>query len=65
MLRSRIFGKVAAYAGIFGVGILLIFEFVSSFVSSLSEATMLLAIFGGLLSMVWYILIARKLFQLT
>lgn len=65
MLRSGIFGKVAAYAGIFGFGILLIFEFVSSFVSGLSEATMLLAIFGGLLSMVWYILIARKLFQLT
>lgn len=64
MLRSKIFGKVAAYAGILGFGILLIFEFFSSFVSGLSDMTMILAVFGGLLSMAWYILIARRLFQL-
>ena len=64
MLRGKIFGKVSAYAGMFGFGMLLIFEFFSSFVAGLSNVTMILAMFGGLLSMAWYILIARKLFQL-
>jgi hypothetical protein len=64
MLRSKIFSNVTAFAGIFGFGILLIFEFFSSFVSGLSKVTMTLAMFGGLLSMAWYILIARRLFQL-
>ena len=64
MLRGKIFGKVSAYAGMFGFGMLLIFEFFSSFVAGLSTMTMILAMFGGLLSMAWYILIARKLFQL-
>jgi hypothetical protein len=64
MLRNKIFSTVNAYAGILGFGILLIFEFIASFVSGLIVITMILAMFGGLLSMIWYILIARKLFQI-
>jgi len=64
MLRSGVFSKINAYAGILGFAILLIFEYFSSFVTGLSTVTMLLAMFGGLLSMVWYILLARRLFQL-
>jgi hypothetical protein len=64
MLYSEVFSKATAYAGIFGFGMLLIFEFLSSFVTGLSVTTMALAMFGGLLSMAWYILIARRLFQL-
>jgi len=64
MLRSKIFGKVTAYAGILGFGILLVFEFFSSFVSGLNGMTMVLAMIGGLFSMAWYILIARRLFKL-
>ena len=64
MLRSKIFSKASAYAGILGFGILLIFEFFSSFVSGLNDMAMILAVFGGLFSMAWYILIARRLFQL-
>ena len=63
MLRSKIFGKVNAYAGIFGFGALLVFEYFSAFVSGLSNAAMILAMVGGLCSMVWYILLARRLFQ--
>ena len=44
-----------------GLEFLLIFEFFSSFVSGLSNVTITLAMLGGLLSMAWYILIARKL----
>jgi hypothetical protein len=64
MLRSKIFSQASAYAGMLGFGMLAIFEFFSSFVSGLSNVTMTLAMFGGLLSMAWYILIARRLFQL-
>jgi hypothetical protein len=65
MLRSRIFGKFAAYAGMLGFAMLLVFEFFSSFVSGLSSASMILAMFGGILSMAWYVLIARTFFQLS
>ncbi|MBN1312950.1 MAG: DUF4386 family protein [Anaerolineae bacterium] len=65
MLRSGIFSKASAYAGMLGFGILAIFEFLSSFIAGLSNVTMALAMFGGLLSMAWYILIARRLFQLA
>jgi hypothetical protein len=64
MLRSGIFSKATAYMGILGFGLLSVFEFFSSFVSGLSSLTMALAMFGGLLSMAWYILTARRLFQL-
>ena len=64
MLRSGTFSKVSAYAGIFGFGTLLVFEFLSSFVSGLSIAAMALAMFGGLLTMVWYLSIAQGLFKL-
>lgn len=64
MLRGGVFSKVNAYAGILGFAILLVFEYFSSFVSGLTDVTMVFAMFGGLLSMVWYILLARRLFQL-
>lgn len=63
MLRSRVFGRVSAYAGLVGFVLLLVFEFLASFVAGLSAVIMGLAMFGGLLSMLWYILIARGLFQ--
>jgi hypothetical protein len=65
MLRSKIFSKITAYTGMIGFGFLLVFEFFSSFISGLSNMAMILAIFGGLLSMAWYVLIARRLFQLV
>ena len=64
MLRANIFSKAAAYAGMLGFSILLLFEFLPSFFSGLSQAAMLLAMIGGLFSMVWHILIARQLFQM-
>ena len=64
MLRSGIFGKVAAYAGILGFALLLIFEVSSSFVAPSIGVTMVMAMAGGILSMTWYVLIARRLLQL-
>jgi len=64
MLRGKVFSKVNAYLGILGFGLLLIFETCSSFVPALFNVAMLFAMSGGLLSMAWYILIARRFFQL-
>ena len=64
LLHSGIFGKATAVAGLLGFGMLVLFEVISSFVLGLGNVTMILAMLGGLLAMVWCILIARRLFQL-
>ena len=43
---------------------MLIFEVLVSFVPGMDSAAMLLAMPGGILSMVWYVLLALKLFKL-
>jgi hypothetical protein len=63
MLRSKIFSRANAYAGILGFSILLLIEYFSTF-TGLSDVMKILFMAGGLLSMVWYILIASRLFQL-
>ena len=65
MLRSKIFSRTAALAGMLGYGMLLVFEFVATFATGLSTMVMLLAILGGIASMLWSILIARRFFQLA
>ncbi|MFH1632889.1 MAG: DUF4386 family protein [Chloroflexota bacterium] len=64
MLRSKIFSRASAYAGMLGFGLLLIFEICSSFIPAVEDVAMIIVMLGGLSSMVWYILIARRLFQL-
>ena len=65
MLRSQVFGRPAAYAGMLGFGLLVVFEVLVSFVADLNAPALTLAMFGGILSMVWYVLVARQLFQLA
>lgn len=64
MLRGGIFSKATAYAGILGTLFLTIFTIWTTFIPAFFEVAMLLAIIGGLLSIAWYILTARRLFQL-
>lgn len=64
MLRGGIFSKATAYAGILGSLLLTVFTIWSTFTSALFEAAMILAMIGGLSSVTWYILTARRLFQL-
>ena len=64
LLHSGIFSKATAVAGLLGFGMLALFEVISSFVLGLGNVTMILAMLGGLSAMVWYVLIARRLFQL-
>ncbi len=65
MLTGKIFSKPAAYFGIAGCGLLLLFDACASFLLSLSNAALIIAMLGGVSTMVWYILIARRLFQLA
>jgi hypothetical protein len=65
MLRGKVFSQVTAYVGMLGFALMFVFEILSSFVPALFEAAMLFAMGGGLLSMAWYILVARRLFQLA
>jgi hypothetical protein len=64
MLRSNIFGRVNAYLGIVGFALLMLFEILTSFVWTLDGAMMGLAMLGGLLSTVWYVLSGLKLLRL-
>ena len=64
MLRGKIFGQAAALAGIGGYGLLFVFEILSSFVPSSYDVILIVAMLGGLLNLAWYILIARRFFQL-
>jgi len=64
MLRGRVFGRVTAYAGILAFALLLVHEICASFVPALSDVAMIIVMVGGILSMAWYILTARRLLQL-
>lgn len=64
MLRGGVFSKAAAYAGVLGFALLLVFEVLASFVLALSAVSMALAMVGGLASMTWYVLLGRTLLQL-
>ncbi len=65
MLRGGVFSKVTAYAGILGGLFLTVFTIWSTFIPVFYEAAMLLAMLGGLASIAWYALTARRLFQLS
>jgi len=65
MLRDKIFSKANATIGLFGFSFLLIFEICTSFVSGLRSVAMIFAMLGGILSLVWDILVARRFFQLS
>ena len=64
MLLGKVFSKPSAVAGIIGSGFLLIFEICSAFVPSLFQAAMIFVAIGGVSSLVWYALVARRFFQL-
>ncbi len=65
MLRRGIFSKAASYSGILGTVILFAFTLWATFVPASYKTALVFAMFGGLLSMAWLILIARRLFQLA
>jgi hypothetical protein len=64
MLRGRIFSKLNAYAGIVGFGSLFVFDVISSFYPAWFNIGMIFVAFGGPLSIAWYLMIGRRLFQI-
>jgi hypothetical protein len=64
VLRSRIFSRWTGWAGILGFTFLLLFNVGAAFVPSLYSVALTLAMIGGTMCMVWYILAALRLFRL-
>jgi len=64
MLRSRGFDRLTAWAEISGSGLLLAFTVFVTFVPATFRRVLVLAMGGGILSMAWHILTARRLLQL-
>jgi hypothetical protein len=64
MLRGGIFSKGTAYTGVLGSLFLTVFTIWATFIPQFFEIAMIFALIGGLLSIAWNILTARKLFQL-
>lgn len=64
MLRGKIFGKVTAWAGILGIGLLSVYTVWATFIPEAQSLAMMIAMIGGALSTAWYILTARRFYQL-
>lgn len=62
MLRSGLFGKVTAWVGLLGFVLMLVFTIWSTFIPVFYSAALLVAALGGLLSLVWFSLVSRRLF---
>ncbi|GAB6275038.1 MAG: hypothetical protein STSR0004_19030 [Peptococcaceae bacterium] len=65
MLRGRIFGKATAWTGIIGFTLLSVFTILSTFVPVLLYITFyVFGMIGGLFALAWFVLVARRFFQL-
>ena len=64
MLRSNIFSKVTAYVGVLANALSLADYFRAAFVPAAALLLLFLAMASSLFLLIWYILIARRLFQL-
>ena len=63
MLRGGIFSKLTASAGVLGFGMLFVYEICQSFVPGSSSFVLIFALIGGILNLVWYALIAQRLWK--
>lgn len=65
ILKGKIFSKAAAPIGIIGFSLLLLFEVFTSFVPVLDEISMFLAMGGGVLNVIWLILLGIGFLKLV
>ena len=65
ILKGKIFSKATALVGIIGFSLLLLFEVFTSFVPALKEIGMFLAMAGGILNVVWLILLGIGFLKLV
>jgi hypothetical protein len=64
MFHDKTFGRLTAVVGMFGMLLLLVFTVWATFIPVYYTVAMMVAALGGLLSIAWYILLSRRLFQL-
>jgi len=64
MMRSKIFGRAAAFAGILGNGLMIVFEVIQAFVPAWLRVGLTIAICGGISIMVWWMLVGGRLLRL-
>ena len=65
MLQGGIFSKFSAWTGILGFGLLGVYEICQSFIPGSSSYVLIFAMIGGILNLLWYGLIAQKLFKMA
>lgn len=65
MLRGEVFSRLTAWFGMVGFGLLLIFTVWATFIPAAYDVALMVAALGGLASIAWYVLVARRLFQLA
>lgn len=66
MLKGKIFGKINAWIGIVGFTFLSLFTFLATFVPSLYYlAFYVFGSLGGILALIWFILVALRFFKLA
>lgn len=65
MLRGKLFSRVNVFVGFLGFSCMLLFEVCASFVPALQSVVMIPAMVGGILSLVWEVMVALKLFKLA
>jgi len=65
ILAGRVFSRFTGWVGIVGIILLMIYTIVFTFVPEPGPAMMVVGVPGGILLIVWNLLIARKLFQLN
>jgi hypothetical protein len=63
ILMGGVLKKSTGIIGIIGLSFLLIFEVISSFVGSLFYEAMIFAMIGGIMTLVWYVLIGLGLLK--
>jgi len=64
MLRGKVFGRAAAYSGIAGNCLMIIFEILLAFAPGWFIARMYIAMCAGVFIMAWYLLVGWRLIQL-
>jgi hypothetical protein len=65
VLLGRVFSRITGGVGLAGIGLLMVYTIVFTFLPEPGPAMMVFAMPGGLLMLVWNVLIARKLLQLS
>lgn len=63
IMSGGILKKATGIIGLISFSLLLIFEIVSSFIESLFDEAMILAMTGGTLALIWYVMVGTGLFR--